>query len=292
MRRSLFSSDGLPLLSLPVTRAERENRRRRNVIDLGAATASRILGETGIRPDGPLMICGDRNHCVGLLRGLLRRSPLPFVLVGTGPDLEESCLLALEPDWTSAAPTPRLQDGSGALALDMSDEGIYLQLKSCVPQWTDHLVILCLGSGLQVDAQLLDQLNGLNRYIILSQSLHRSIRSTEGTRIGVDVLLDSMDYILVSAIGTAAEELLQTLPAFESVRVTNAADFSTHRNEPRSFARQRLQDRDCGGLGFTQSRVLETRPVLTQDDLRRLQSSRATLFYNTRTGQTWTAKIL
>lgn len=290
MKKRFLPSAGMSLFSLPTGRLDRANRKRSGIMELGTVSASHALSQTGVMPDRPMLYCGRRKRAVNLIRALVARSELPFLLVGTQRDLDDSCLLSLGPDWTTGTPAARLRPGTGALILDPADSSTYLCLSQYLPKWTDHLVILCLGTGLQLDGELLDQLNGLGRYILLCESLARSIRSSDSGRLGIDVLLESMDYILVSGIGTSAGELQKVLPSFEREQVTNTVDFSTHRRESGMLGSRR-HDGDCGGFGFSQSKVLETKPILTEDQLTQLQDENAMIVHNALARHTWIAKI-
>lgn len=282
--------NGLRLLSLPVTARQRGNERRRNIRDLGSATASRALEKSAVAPDGPIACCGKKNRFAPLLRELVKRSARSFVMIGTQEDLNSGCVLALEPEWTADAISGSLPDGSGVLILDPGDPDLYLSLQYALPQWRDHLVILCLGGGLQADLLMLDQLNTLGPYILMCESLGRSVRGTEGSRLTPGELLRAMDYLLISSAGLSAGELLQVLPTYESERITNTLDISTHRSETRVLSESRT-DRDRGGLGMSQTRAMETRPIVTQDELRAMQRSGQLLICNAQTGESWKVKI-
>ena len=84
--------NGLSLLSLPVTARHRAEERRRDLRDLGSLTASAALERTGVGPDGPIACCGSKNRFAALLGALAKRSPRPFVIVGTEQDMESGCI--------------------------------------------------------------------------------------------------------------------------------------------------------------------------------------------------------
>lgn len=282
--------NGLPLLRLPVTARHRSEERRRDLQDLGSLTASAALERTAVAPDGPIACCGSKNRFAELLRALARRSSLPFVLVGTQKDMDSGCLPALEPEWTAKSISTRLKSGSGALVLDPGNEDIHLALMDALPKWRDHLVILCLGGGLQLDLAMLDQLNTLGTYVLLCDPLGRSVRGTDGSRLTPVELLRAMDYLLISSAGLSAGELLEVLPTYQSERISNTVDLSTRR--PETHPRQsRGCGLDRGGLGMSQARTLEEKPLVTQDELRAMQRSGRLLVHNARSSMTWNVKI-
>lgn len=282
--------NGLPLLRLPVTARHRSEERRKDLQDLGSLTASAALERTAIVPDGPIACCGSKNRFAELLRALVKRSPLPFVFIGTERDLDSGCILALEPGWTAKKVSARLPDGSGAVVLDAGNEDTHLALLDTLPKWRDHLVILSLGSGLQADQAMLDQLNTLGTYVLLCDSLGRSVRGTDGSRLTPGELLRAMDYLLISSAGLSAGELLEVLPTYQSERICNTIDLSTRRPETHPW-----QGRGCGldrgGLGMSQARSLEEKPLVTQDELRTMQRSGKLLVHNARSSMTWNVKI-
>lgn len=49
----------MALLSLPSTKADRTNNKRRNVGNLDATSSAHVISVTGIRPEEPILFCGD-----------------------------------------------------------------------------------------------------------------------------------------------------------------------------------------------------------------------------------------
>ena len=149
---------------------------------------------------------------------------------------------------------------------------------------------MCLGNGLQVDQELLNLLNSVGHYILLSETLHTSIKSIDGCKLTVEELLSSMKYILISSIGTAGKELLKVLPDFEYEKLTNTTDFSLHQDAPHEY-RGEHHHRNGGGLRFSQAKTLESRCILTQEDLIQIQDSNSMLVHNTSNSHTWVVRI-
>lgn len=182
VRQKLYDGIGVALLRIPIGKTSRADSKRRSIGDLGWMTAAKMLSVTGVRPDSPILLSGRHNKTFPVLRQLVKMSPVPCLLIGTRRDLEQSCMLDLGFDWTSETPGGHLPLGSGALYLRPGAE-TNLALKTYLPGWDTHLLILCLGNGLQVDAELLNLLNGLGRYILVSESLIRSVKGSEGCRL-------------------------------------------------------------------------------------------------------------
>ena len=290
MNRNLYQAAGMALLSRPIGKGDSANRRRRGVIELGSMSAANMISRTDLRPDAPMLLCGSHGKTFPILRQLVRMAKKPFVLLGTRRDFEDTCLAALPTEWQSEGIERTLPRGSGRIHLKPGAE-TYLMLKDALPDWDDHLVILCLGNGLQADEELLNLLNGLGEYIIITESLNRSVRHSGENGLEAQRLLASMDYIVVSSTGTAAKELQEMLPTYEREKVTNAIDFSWHRNSPaETFA---FGHRHRGkGFRIGQTKTQETSAIFTQDDMRIMQDNNVTLIYNARAAHTWVVRIL
>lgn len=169
VRQKLYDGIGLALLRIPIGKTSKTDSKRRGIGDLGWTTTAQMLSVTGVRPDSPILLSGRHNKTFPILRQLVKMAPVPCLLMETRRDLEQSCLLDLNFDWTLETPRSCLSPGSGALYL-RPGAGTNLTLKEYIPDWDTHLLILCLGNGLQVDAELLNLLNGLGA-ISCSQNL-------------------------------------------------------------------------------------------------------------------------
>lgn len=276
----------MALFSIPAGGRERNNARRRNIVDLGLTTAAHALDTAGIR-EGACLFCGRHSKALPVVRQLIRRAGLPFVLIGTRRDLYDSPLLSLDHAWEEQSIPYRLSPDSGVLILPPGAQSL-LSLKEALAGWEDHRIILCLGGGLQADHGLLDLLSGTEGYVLISEALPRSVKGSDTGRLSPAELISYMDAVFVSAMGAGAKALLEALPAYESEHITNTVDYSTHQDAPHLNLSCRR-----GGEGFrlSQSRTLETRPILTQEDLTALQDSGSLLIHNVRLSHTWVARI-
>ena len=289
-KKKLYGSSGLSLLSLPVGKNDSVNTARKNIADLEMTTAANMISVTGVKANAPMIMCGRYNKLYPVLKQLLRMQQTSYVLVGAQKDLEDSCFANISIDWRENQIVRNLPEGNGMIMLRPGAETVYM-MKEAMSYWHDHLVVLCLGNGLQVDPDLLNILNSLGNYIIMTESLSRSIRGSEGGRITTEELLASMDYIVVSAIGTSAKNLMSVLPSYECEKVTNTTDFSLHRDSPNN-ALDNIHHRNGGGLRFGQARTQETKCIFSQDDLTRMQDNNTMLIYNARVSHTWVARIV
>lgn len=288
-KKKLFSSSGLNLLSLPIGKNDSANTARKNIADLEMTTSANMISVTGVKANSPMLMCGKYNKLFPVLKQMLRMQENPYVLVGTQKDFETTFLHSIPTDWRDNQITSNLPEGNGMITVRPGTETVYM-MKDAMVNWYDRLVILCLGNGLQVDQELLNILNSLGSYIIVSEALSRSIRGSEGCRMTVDELLSSMDYMLVSSIGTSAKSLMAVLPSYECEKVTNTTDLSLHRDSPNNSL-DNIHHRNGGGLRFGQARTTETKCIFTQDDLTRMQDTNTMLIYNAKVAHTWVARI-
>ena len=288
-KKKLFSSSGLSLLSLSIGKNDSVNTARKNIADLEMTTSANMISVTSVKTNSPMLMCGKYNKLYPVLKQMLRMQEIPYVLVGTQKDFETTFLDLIPTDWRDSQIVSNLPEGNGMITVRPGTETVYM-MKDAMVNWYDRLVILCLGNGLQVDQELLNILNSLGSYIIVSEALSRSIRGSEGCRMTVDELLSSMDYILVSSIGTSAKSLMSVLPSYECEKVTNTTDFSLHRDSPNN-ALGNIHHRNGGGLRFGQARTTESKCIFTQDDLTRMQDNNTMLIYNARAAHTWVARI-
>lgn len=288
-KKSLFGSPGINLLSLPIGKNDSVNTARKNIADLEMTTSANMISITGVKPTSPMLMCGKYNKLYPVLKQLLRMSEMPYVLVGTQKDFETSFLDKIPTDWRGCQIASNLPEGNGMITVRPGAETVYM-MKDAMVNWFERLVILCLGNGIQVDQELLNILNSLGSYIILSEALSRSIRGSEGCKMTAEELLASMDYILVSSIGTSAKSLMAVLPSYECEKVTNTTDFSLHRDSPNNELGS-IHHRNGGGLRLGQARTTESKCIFTQDDLTRMQDNNTMLIYNAKVAHTWVARI-
>lgn len=287
--KKLYDRMGMALLSLPSTKADRTNNKRRNVGNIDATSSAHVISVTGIRPEEPILFCGRYNKAIPMIRQLIKQSERPFVFVGTKRDLNEnSCLCLFETQWEYETPLESLPEGNGKIVLESGAE-TNLALKNFISNWDSHFILMCLGNGLQIDQELLNLLNGVGHYMLISENLQRGIKCFDGVKMSASELLESMDYIIISSIGTAGKELLKVLPEFEYEKITNSMDFSYHHDAPHEHKGK--HHRNGGGLSLNQSKTRESRCIFTEEDLREMQDSNKMLIYNTQYSRAWIAKV-
>lgn len=290
IQKKLYGSQGMPLFRLPVGQNDRINTKKKNIGDLESTTAANMIHMTGIRPDSPMILCGKHNKAYPVLRQMIKMTPLPYAVIGTQKDLGNSCFSGFQVEWHYKDVKGRLPSGNGMLTLKPGAETSFM-LKEVMQDWDDHLVIICLGNGLQIDSELFNLLNGLGQYILVVESLSRSLNGCGGYRLTVEELLSNMDYILVSSIGTSAKNLMTVLPSYECEKITNATDFSIHRDAPNPESGS-YHHRNGGVFRIGQTRTQETKCIFTQDDLTRMQDNNSMLIYNAKAAHIWVAKIV
>lgn len=291
MKKYLYDAAGMALLGLPATKKDRTNNIRKNIHNMESTSAAHMLHVADIRPEAPLIFCGKHNKAIPVIQQLIKKSTRSFVFLGTRRDLDtDSCLRIIETEWESESLSRRLPDGNGILLLRPGAQ-TSLELKEYISEWNSHLIIMCLGNGLQVDQELLNLLNSIGHYILLSESIQRGIKNIDNCKLTGEDLLASMEYIIVSSIGTESKELLKILPDFKYEKITNTTDFSVHQDSPNEY-KGGYHHRNGGGIRLSQSKTLESRCIFTQEDLVKLQGSNTMIIHNARNSHTWIAKII
>ena len=285
----LPAQGGLRLLQLPNTGAERANTHRRNLRNLGTTTAAASLAAAEVCPEGATLFCGRHSAALPFLAQLTRMTNCPFVVLGSEQDFgENDCFRMLPHDWEDETVREQLPDGSGLMTLCTDGDTVH-EFKIALHSW-EHLVILCLGRGLQLDSGLLDALNRRGGFVLVTEALNRSVKCVDEGKLNVQRVLSSMDYLLISSIGSEAKDLLAVLPTYEEERVSNTLDWQTYRN---AFGfRSGSRRGNGGGFRVSQTRSLETKPILRQEDLREMEAQRRVLLYNARASAAWSARIV
>ena len=286
-KKDLFPThNGLRLFRLPELGRERENTRRRNIQDLHNTTAAAALAAAGVSSYGATLFCGGHSAALPFLRQLTKKAE-PYVVLGTPKDLGvNDCLFRLPHDWKNDRLLPTLPDGNGFLTLRPSDQ-TRIDLTHLLQNW-EHYVILCLGNGLQLDAELLDRLNERGGFVLLTESLNKGVRSADENKLTLKRVLTSMDYLLISSIGQEFQDLVEMLPRYQEERVSNTLDWQSYRNGFNA----RLGHRSGKGFRISQTRSLEEKPILRQEDIRTMEAQRRVFLLNTHSCDAYTAAIV
>ena len=263
MRNKLYRPEGLPLLSMPVTQADRVNSRARGICDLGRVTGAQLLHAVGYDGSGPLLFCGSQSQAFPLIRQAALSAGKPFLLVGSEGALQDSCFLSLAPEWTRSSAAQSLPAGSGCLML-RPGQASHLELKESLPDWTDRYVILFPGSGLQLDGNDLDLLNAIGSYAIVSDSIGRGFSASSETGISLGRGYESMDLVVCRSVGGGIRELISVLPTFQQVKTVNSMDYSTYKNGGGAMSGIPMRGR---GMRLSQARSIETKPILEENQL-------------------------
>ena len=276
MRARLFISKGLKLLGAPVTEADTVNNKRRGIIDAGRVTAAQLFSRGEITCDGPVLFCGSPRRSFGVIKQAALCSSRPVLLVGTEDGLRNSCFLSFKPEWTIRESSPSLQSGCGCMMLEPCIETINL-LEDCVSHWRSHYPVMFLGDGMMLNSNLLDQLNMLDSYAIVSSSLSRSVRRDSETALQLDTLIKSMDTVVIQAVGSASDDVIQVLPVYNKIKAVDTLNYQGFQNRLSQKRKGRMKGR---GFGISQARSEEPSPLFTEDDLRMLAKENKTLFFS------------
>jgi hypothetical protein len=146
-----------------------------------------------------------------------------------------------------------------------------------------------MSGGIQADGELLNLLNGLGEYVILTESLERGIKRADNLKITDKDILLSMKYILTSSIGSAAAALLEVLPSYEKEKLTDNVGINA--NIGVSGVVLQRYSHSGNGFYYGRSRTVETKPILSHSDIINMQANSEMIIYNTDTGDIWVAQI-
>lgn len=283
-----FERRGLSLLSLPAGKDEKTNVLRRGVEDLGSVTAAELFFRTKCQTNVPIIHCGRHQKGFALCRQAVKLEQRPFLVVRPACDTDSLCMELLKPQWTVTTPPQRLQEGTGQLLLSTNIGNNVMFLKKYLPQWGSHYLILCVGSGLQIDNELLDLLNAHGGYFLMCSDLYRSVAGSDTARLTAEGLLLCMGSIFVSSIGNGARALMNVLPTYEAEQYTNHLDFNfSHGGHFGAFP----HGHRTGGFALGQAKALETKPVLQQEELGGLQKCGELVAYSAALRMVWTAVV-
>lgn len=281
-----FAPKGLRTLAFPVTKSNRYNAAQRPVDYLGNCTSSQILENTHFSMTGSACMIGNPAKAFPLVETFVRRSRLPFVLIEpqTGGN---SPLKALPISWTLQTSPDILPPGNGLLQLGRPNG--YLDLCTYLQQWSaDHLIILHLGSGLQIGQSVINCLNSLDSAIIICDSVQRSILREDAGTVSPVEFMKQMSGLFVFSIGNVAKDLIEVLPTYHYERVTNQVSYNNY-NTRHMFQFFLHKSR---GISMSQSRTLEDKKSLfEQDELRELEEQNVLLIYNGRQNSTYLAHL-
>lgn len=281
---------GLSLLNL-IPREDRRLRKERHLTELNQVTAARLLSEVDVKPRSAVLLSGRYNKTFDLLQSMTRRSPLPYVVVGTEAELgDESCLRDLGFDWEEEYLPARLDEGNGALVLAPTADNL-LCLKEYLTDWADHMVILCVGKGFQIDNDLLNKLMRHGSFVLVTESPVRCVQESGECSLSVEKLFGRMDYLIFAHVGAEAKELVKLLPVIDYEKPTNTLDFSSHRDGASPYE-NRHHHGGGFGLRFSQSRHMEQRPILTEGELNDRMNKGLMLVYSPPSRQGWFAKLI
>lgn len=289
--KRLYSKPELPLLRFPSGKQNKFNDKQRNIQNLKTITSAHMIAMTGITPEGPMIFCGKYKKSMPVIMQLLKMTDRPFLLIGNRRDIHENSVFGLlesKADHVSLDQT--LPEANSVLILN-SDGDSYLLLKDYLTRVTLHIPIVCVGNGLALDYDILHLLNSIGQYILLSESLYRSIKHTDTCSMAVTELLSCMDHIIISSIGAAGKELLKVLPDYDIEKTTNTVDLSLQKDSPDTFLFKRHHNHKGHAFRLSQSRAMELKPILTQKDLLDLQDTNTMLIYNTSANHIAIAKI-
>lgn len=282
---NLYNPGGMKLFALPRGKKDRINTRERNITDLGKITAAGAIYRSSLAPDHPLLYCGQQSMAVPFIRELLKSSSKPFVIIGSERDLDStSCFYSLS--WNEKVYSPNdYRAGNTIMKLNAAGSPS-LALASRLNLWDDHQLVLCIGGGILMDAEILNLLNRLfPGYILVCDSFTRSV----SVELGTQVLLQYIACFVCSSFSGSADEFIKILPKFKAEVYTNTTGFAVNANAG-MFGHESHNMRGRSA-NISQSRTFEEKSVLEASELQKLQECGKTLIYNRDSGHVFLARI-
>lgn len=287
---NMVGKDSLPILSFPITKKNRVNEKKKAEMITETEkriTAAHMLSLSKIKPDAPLLICGEHSKAFLILKELVKMTEKPFLLIGTEGMLKNSPLNWLNIEWEAEDSVDEPFCGNGKLTLK-NGRSTKLVLAEALKKRSDYLPIICLGKGYYLDADSFELINGLDSYILLSGPvLDQGVKEIGGGLKSTELLV-KMSYIIVSSISAkSTNDLISILPQFEERKVSDNTALNLHRDAP-GMDMEKVHHRTGISLQLSQVRNMETRPVLTQDDFREaLQNNNRAFAYNALINHIW-----
>jgi hypothetical protein len=287
--KNTFRPYEIPALSAPVTSSNLRNAKNHPVVNLGGCTPFQILENTGVSPKGTVCIIGNPARGIGTAKALIRRSQKPFLFLGTATDCH-SVFTSFNSEWSQNVAQKTLPRGSGAVYF-AKPYAAYMEICEYIEGWAqDHFIIMHLGNGLQVGAELINVLNAVGQSLLFCESVPQSLRSSDMRTITPLEFMKQVHYLLVFSSGAETGELIQLLPKYQYERATNTTGVNTFRS--RSIFHPFHSHR---GHGFSanQSRTLEfKKDVFEMDDLQRIFGAGYTLVYNAGQNTVFIAQLI
>lgn len=286
--KNKFSPREIPALSMPVTSSNRRNANNNPAVNLGSCTPFQLFESTGMSHSGSVCVIGNSARGIGVAKALIRRNNKPFLFLGVRSD-ENSVFSSLEPEWTLNSNEQYIENGNGAIFFSRPSIA-YTDICMNFDEWaTTHFIIMHVGNGLQVGAELLNLFASTGECLIFCDGVPQSIRNDKYRTITPLDFLKQMQHLLIFSAGSEAGDLVQLLPKYQYERVTNTQGVNTFKS--RSFFHPFHVHRGQG-YNVSQSRTMEfQKSVFEQDDLQRIFNSGYLLIYNARQNTVYTAQL-
>lgn len=287
--KNMFRPTEIPVLSGPVTSSNRRNARNHPAVNLGNCTPFQLIESAGVYQNGIVCVIGNPSRGIGTTKALIRRNQKPFLFLGTTAD-RNSEFSTLNPKWTLNSAQESLPSGNGAIFFSKPCAS-YMEIVAYMENWArDHFIIMHLGKGLQVGAELLNVLSATGQSLLLCESVPQSLRNSDMRTVTPLEFMRQMNYLLVFSSGAETGDLIQLLPKYQYERITNTTGINTFKSHSvfHPFHRHR-------GHGYTasQSRTIEfKKDVFEMDDLQRLFGTGYMLVYNAGQNTVFVAQLI
>lgn len=276
MKRNYMTRE-IPVLSTPITSANRRNNNNNPVVNLGTCTSFQLLEGAEIGDAGSVCFIGDCARGIDIAKALIRRSQKPFLFLGTKAD-EHSCFSSLEPEWIRYSSQESLPAGNGAIYYSKPFQE-YADICNNIEEWSQsHIIVLHLGNGLRAGTELLNHFGALGQCLVFCESVQQSINLDSTRAFSAKEFMSQMEYLCVFSSGLETKELIELLPTYQYETITNTTGVNTFRS--RSFFHPLIGHRGHG-VTVSQSRTTDfKKSVFERDDLNKIYDAGYLLVYN------------
>lgn len=283
---SRYHPSEIPFVSAPITSANLRNSNNQPVVDCGYCTPFQLFSKAAISDTGTVCIIGNPARGIGIAKAMVRRSQKPFLLLSTVSD-GNSPFSSLTPEWSLNTAQENLPAGNGAIFFSRPYSS-YLEMSEYLETWSqDHFLILHLGNGLQIGAEILNLLHAIQQCLIICDSIPQSIRNDETRTITPLEFLKQMSYLMVFSSGSVTKDVIDLLPTYQYEKITNTTGVNTYRNRPLFHP---LRIHRGHGVSVGQTRTMEfEKHVFEMDELQRIFEDGYMLTYNSRSNRVFLA---
>ena len=289
MKKNRFRPSEIPILSAPITSSNRRNAKNNPAVNLGKCTPFQLFESSELSQSGSVLFLGNPAKGIKTAQALIRRRQKPFLFLGTAAD-SDSVFSAFEPEWTANEVSQILPRGNGAIYLTKPFAD-YILICKYLEDWAqEYFIIMHLGNGLQVGAELMNLLNAIDQVVLFCDAVPQSLRNSDMWHITPLEFMKQIHYLFVFSSGAETGELIQLLPKYQYERISNTSGFNAFNS--RSIFHP-FHSHPGYGFSVNQQRTLEFKKDLFEtDELKKLFNAGYLLVFNAGLNTVFIAQLI